>query len=106
MVYFNNLLFAVLDSSFFREGFSAALEACSDEVTQAVICTGPGKGTAVQYNRNQLHGIHSTLAAWVPKSSIELIAVIFFWKIFFARTFWSRKSLFFSSLPSAALLSH
>lgn len=52
MVYFNNLLFAVLDSSFFREGFSAAPKACSDEVTQAVICTGLGKGTAVQYNIN------------------------------------------------------
>lgn len=62
MVYFCNLLFAVPDSSFFQEGFSAALEACSDEVTQAVICAGLGKGAAVQHNINYLHGIHTTLA--------------------------------------------
>lgn len=52
MVYFNHLLFAVLDSSFFGEGFSAAPEAGSDEVTQAVICKGLGKAAAVQYNIN------------------------------------------------------
>lgn len=62
MVYFYNLLFVVPDSSFFREGFSAALEACSDEVTQAVICAGLGKGAAVQYNIKCLHRIHTMLA--------------------------------------------
>lgn len=108
MVYFNNLLFAVLDSSFLREGFSAALRACSDEVTQitSVICTRPGKGAAVQCSINQLHGIHSTLAAWLPKNHIKLIVVIFFLKILFALSFFEVWRVFLSLPYPLYLFSH